>query len=350
MKYNEAIDMILDGGEAYRKVSSGFRYRFNGDDELFESANNCCWEDGTEDCYFTKADFTATDWIVEKDGVVYEEYQSQDDRMSLTEKHRKSLMELIGSLEAGEIKPEDLGLKNKYRLIMILDRLQNQDEPAELEESGKSWEEIKMHIMTTEEIRESLESQFPPKHIIADEVNEEWLEKKVRCIIRRDQKHNHGGFINPEFIMCGLRNCPFCLPKEQPTEEEINSRVADYNKRVERAFEKAGYVNAGEPHEKCSICGESEKLRSSKYTIAGIIYCEDCNKNNPELNAQYPEPLTVEDMEWLLEKYIEERDSLREAVSNLESNETIRKKETLVRLNLHYLMREIKYLVSLQGK
>lgn len=55
--------------------------------------------------------------------------------------------------------------------------------------------------------------------IIADEVNEDWIEKKVRCIIRRDQKRNHGGLINPEFIMCGLKDCPFCLSQERPKEE-----------------------------------------------------------------------------------------------------------------------------------
>ena len=64
MKYNEAIDMILDGGVA-RKLRDASKIRFS--DSILVNAK-------TGDpfvCY--DFDITSTEWIVEKDGVVYEQ-------------------------------------------------------------------------------------------------------------------------------------------------------------------------------------------------------------------------------------------------------------------------------------
>ena len=60
------------------------------------------------------------------------------------------------------------------------------------------------------------------------------------------------------------------------------------------------------------------------------------------------EKLTVEDIEWLISNYV---DSLKLYHDALETGfAPIMEKETLMRLNKNYLMREIKYLISLQEK
>ncbi len=73
MKYNEAIDMILDGGEAYDELYPNEKVKFDKNtdilimiDEEGEIHDHFCYD---------KKDFTEKNWIVEKDGVVYEKYQ-----------------------------------------------------------------------------------------------------------------------------------------------------------------------------------------------------------------------------------------------------------------------------------
>ena len=76
MKYREAIDMILDGGETYRKSRPEYKQKFmwwsNLCGHYLSKLSGALWSYGF---IIDKEDFTATDWIVEKDGVVYEEYQ-----------------------------------------------------------------------------------------------------------------------------------------------------------------------------------------------------------------------------------------------------------------------------------
>lgn len=76
MKYHEAIDMILDGGEAYRKSIRAYRYKFDDDGFFEQSINGVPFQSNS---LFEKYDFTESDWIVEKDGVVYEEYAKTSD-------------------------------------------------------------------------------------------------------------------------------------------------------------------------------------------------------------------------------------------------------------------------------
>lgn len=175
MKYYEAIDMILDGGEAYMKSRSPrLQLRFRFDDGFLMCTDNESsgeWVQATLNDYMVKKE----DWVVEKDGVVYEE------------------------------KPNGT--------VFIKSRIHEKDEPAELEEGGEPWEEIKMpgqELKGNEPI--NLEQ---PRNM---QIDEAWLEKKVRCILRRDQRKNHGGWGKPESIKCGLNDCEFCFPQEQPKE------------------------------------------------------------------------------------------------------------------------------------
>jgi hypothetical protein len=150
MKYNEAIDMIFDGGEAYNDIDESIVYYFHkrGGNLIFSEIDKKQLRRAKDYGYGMEAILTRkkidANWIVEKDGVVYEEYP-------------------IGKMHIIEQKvPIDMIRK----MLFIKDRTYNQDEPAELEEGGKPWEQIKMPI-------------------IADEVDEDWLEKKILCFMKR---------------------------------------------------------------------------------------------------------------------------------------------------------------------
>jgi len=198
MKYNEAIDMILDGGEAYRAGEPGYRYKFESIDGtifLLMSDNGGGFDEHSLNIRLTEYDFDKDDWIVEKDGVVYEEYPGRvisgemivcgwkhnipDDfvkvtlyappvelrKIPMTESGYKKLDAL---LESGNLLIDERGtpLERVLGVKILISRTHDQDEPAELEEGGEPWEEIKMPI-------------------IADEVNEDWLEKKMLCFAKR---------------------------------------------------------------------------------------------------------------------------------------------------------------------
>lgn len=158
MKYNEAIDMILDGGEAYRKGDPIFRFSFQkSGDFMLRSINNK--ERSTVIC-FERKDIIENDWIVEKDGVVYEEYP-------------------IGKMRFIE---QRVPLDTIKKYLFIKDRTGTQDEPAELEE---------------------------PKQVCIDE---DWLEKKMLCFMRRHF------LLQPNALqfckICRDKDCPFCYKKE----------------------------------------------------------------------------------------------------------------------------------------
>jgi len=67
MKFREAIKMILDGGELWREKTPQHKYIFkkqkNGNKYLYSLSG-----------WYASDDEFAIDWIVEKDGIIYEDY------------------------------------------------------------------------------------------------------------------------------------------------------------------------------------------------------------------------------------------------------------------------------------
>lgn len=177
MKYSEAVDMILYGGRCRVVSPKSPWFVFS------EGGHLVSYHDGFA-LSITKEEFKG-DWIVEKDGVVYEEYP-------------------IGKMRIIEQRVP-IDIIKKY--FFIKDRTGTQDEPAELEEGGEPWEGIKMPI-------------------IADEVNEDWLEKKMSCFLGRHIRTNPIDNLAMHYCEqedCGISKCPFCFPEEKPTDELANS-------------------------------------------------------------------------------------------------------------------------------
>lgn len=331
MKYNEAIDMILDGGEVYRNSVPEYKYFFDQSDSfLYQSVDGL---EGNPICRFDKGDFKGNDWIVEKDGVVYEEYctfcpdckeamgnskmwpqywicdnndcaknnfnpdldakmnkyflftkdrpHNQDEpaeavvyeRYECRNKKMKINRRVLIGLD--DIKAIYTKVQKKCDLyhadqaaskimadilsewivcqpdapVFIKDRIQEQDEPAELEEGGKPWEEIKMPI-------------------IADEVNEDWLEKKMSCFLGRNFEcgSNYVAYFKLQDKCGGNKKCPFCFPQEQPKEDLIKKTIRDM-KPIHTAKE------ASENTVK-AIMEEANKVLEQpreKVTVEGII-------------------------------------------------------------------------------
>lgn len=326
MKYNDAIDMILDGGKAYTRQTPVYKYMFNKYGLLCQSLDD---DNYVAKCAFDKEDFTDNDWIVEKDGVVYEEYPGmvisremivdawkrnipdgfvkvtlysppvELRKIPMTESGYKKLDAL---LESGDLLIDERGTPlERVREVKILkSRTNKQDEPAELEEGGEHW-------MSTEEIREALEAQFPPKPIIADEVNENWLEKKMLCFMNKHLYIHSGMNLEIKQGQCSNRACPFCFPQEQHNPDHIVDAqfLEDHvGKMPENGH--SGVVREKVAVETCSVCGESEKLKKCRYKIAGIVFCEDCKRNSPEIDSQMSEPhkkITVDEMMKLIQDY-----------------------------------------------
>lgn len=256
MKYNEAIDMILDGGMAKcrRWINPHYFIKFSDSGHLAKTCS--CSQCGDVNFMFSKIDING-DWIVEKDGVIYAEYPGRailremivggwkrniPDRfikvtlyappvelfkIPMTQSGYKKLDTL---LESGNLLIDERGtpLERVRGVKMLKSRTHEQDEPAELEEGGEPW-----GIMTTEEMREALESQFPPKPIIADKVNEDWLEKKMLCVIRREHfaRFNHTTTSFPT-AKCNYPKCPFCFPEPKP------DHIPDVSNMVDEPREK----------------------------------------------------------------------------------------------------------------
>lgn len=72
MKFHEAIDMILAGGETYTKEDKDCRIYFDKRTALLCSG----YDDSghAEAAHLFKEDLIGDNWIVEKEGIVYEEY------------------------------------------------------------------------------------------------------------------------------------------------------------------------------------------------------------------------------------------------------------------------------------
>lgn len=152
MKYNEAIDMILDGGEAYQRSRRDWVYSFylSSNGVKYLGQKNCANEDTAYrfDAQFDEMMIEGNDWIVEKDGVVYEEYQ------------------ICPNAETESI-------KNMF---------QNGFKHIEIKENGL--------------------------------LNEDWLEKKMLCFLGRHFTGNmHGGVLFQNRAKCTDKDCQFCFPE-----------------------------------------------------------------------------------------------------------------------------------------
>ena len=335
MKYNEAIGMILDGGRAtnsnekkwwiwfaqsYTKTSRPTRCGEAGDLMVGTDEQIC------NVFTFNKKHVREDNWIVEKDGVVYEEYHPFADK----KERFKTLSEDVSCPQCGgkmliRIAPHNTYscLSCSYKgLIYIKDRTGTEDEPAELEDNGQKWEKIKMPI-------------------IADKVNEDWLEKKMLCFMKRASiamsfsRIDDIYYLKPEDIIdsfnCETYECHMCCG------------IGDQDKICEICF-----PDASEKDKAQGTIVPADKV--ILYTcIHGTYPCEECYEKYKKENKHSRQPrekVTVEDILWLLDRYVDALSIYHNALSA--GDEPIVEKHTLMSLNKHYLMREIKYLVSLQ--
>lgn len=209
MKYNEAIDMILDGGLAHQKS-----WRENGRDAIGFDIDGWLKRIPAFIDKWHKEDFTATDWIVEKDGVVYEEYPL-----------RNKLNNIVSSIDKNKIYLPDL-------------------------------DEIHLPI-------------------IADEVNEEWLEKKMLCFMNKHIYLVAGYPIKLKDRKCSDYECPFCFP-----EEKLVTNDEDSTEAIKALSEglKARSIDKEET---------PEKVTAYEHIIAEIDYLRDCAYQRGACNMYY---------------------------------------------------------------
>jgi hypothetical protein len=215
MKYHEAIDMIMDGGVAYQSDKE-LVYSFifdSGIDCYFLQMSDFRWDQDWVEPIFTREDFTANDWIVEKDGVVYEEW-----------------------LPCYKRNKEDVEDINRQRSKIG-------EKPAAFIEGSKDWfktfsEDVSCPYCHSKDLIKAdlkdIHSDFytctkcqwqgifvQPHTIIADEVDEEWLEKKMVCFYER--RHlKEIMWRDPMPKECNNKECQFCFPPEEPKEERAD--------------------------------------------------------------------------------------------------------------------------------
>lgn len=185
MKYNEAIDMILDGGRARCKS-----FRDSTIFLLFGHSGTLIWSNGA---YFhlDKTNTTRTDWIVEKDGVVYEEYHP-----------------FVGKKDWFKTFSEDVSCPHCHSKDLIKVMIKD------IESALYTCTKCQWQGMFVE-----------PHQIIADEVNEDWLEKKVFCLIK---KHSREVWAPKQVLgTCCNAACPFCFPEDKPKEEPREKVTVD---------------------------------------------------------------------------------------------------------------------------
>lgn len=324
MKYNEAIDMILDGGEAYHELYPDERIKFDKDtdilimvDEKGEIHDHFC---------FDKNDFTKTGWIVEKDGVVYEEYPEpiKDllyaptinlyDRIGLGDcvlcgQFQKHLYRSVVDKRELFCKECVLGggatarvfnlIRNGDLVVYVKSRIHEQEEPAELEEASEPWEQIKMPI-------------------IADEVNEDWIEKKMLCFLRK-----RGLFPNNiKTSDCMNKDCPFCFPRQ-----EVEKNCQDSSEAIKK------FIKDMEP--------PITPKEASEKTVKNIMDVVNNHLEKPR------EKVTVEEMNFLIKRFC----SCVAYWENCGKNVELRRDRLKESLEIEKCIKQkLEYLVSLQEK
>lgn len=263
MKYNEAIDMILDGGEAYRKGKLEYKQTFIWCDNLcghyLHRLSGALWKYGF---IIDKEDFTATDWIVEKDGVVYEE---------------KPISCCICK--------EDVGREAHESTISLEGMVYNTMHSSCRSKAGKA--------LTG---GEPIAPPTPPKITI----DEDWLEKKMLCFILRMRLPGNPGVKESKYKAvpgtCRDTDCPFCFPEDKPERKVTASPYAPKN------FEQVFGIKPENPHPDtidfldCERCGMSMyKCNEMKLSLPpqAVYRCPNCDDKE---DITPPENVTVSDL------------------------------------------------------
>lgn len=283
MKFHEAIDMIWDGkksrGEASRKSSPDSRFTIRWDEAVHE--NVLCNSRGSfgENTFILDVDdLIETDWVVEKDGAVYEEYKyqcncpwpnyadeikctsvclkcnypreifpieleerqlrlkaldwlnNQDERTEIEDKHAhlvKKAMERTGVREAYSeiLKEEDkMPLDEKYKIdakdvfeAALHEAVLRIKRPEQDERA-----ELEEETEPSDDERDHIISLLSKRYGELEEfrrsiLDEDWLEKKMLCFMQRCEMP----VMVPLRVIdldseCANEDCPFCFPPAKP--------------------------------------------------------------------------------------------------------------------------------------
>lgn len=292
MKYNEAIDMILDGGEAYTASISYYKYFFK-DARLHSKFDG----DTSDRCEFITDYFTENDWIVEKDGVVYKEYVNEEERK-----------------EQGICA---ICLKTHKRFACAQNKLE------ELKEIGKR-------------LTAGHGIEFAPSSMFS--IDEDWLEAKMLCFMKRlgvatiykqDYEEDEIDDLSCNTIeniarQCSDDNCQFCFSSDH---------IPDAGNMVEN--------DRPEHKQKETILLADKAIL---YTCThGTYPCEECyEKYKKENHSEQPrEKVTIECIVDIVKYLCEEANAL------LYSDDVFH----LIKFRTPYedLVKKLEYLVSLQG-
>ncbi len=225
MKYNEAIDMILDGGEAYMKSKPQNKFYF--EDGWLDNSIGHQLRISDEYC-------KATDWIVEKDGVVYEECPA------------KALYDACKNVPWPD-EPPELEEENKKNKNIC-------------PECGCALENVLGFMLCRsnacydkrrkEEVQQASFEYNKFSSFGQNAIDEDWLEKKMLCFVRR-QFAGFATFTKVKDRGCDCTDCPFCFPEEKGL---LYARACSH-------VEGIGGI------EKCHVCTPIEEKPPEKVTV-----------------------------------------------------------------------------------
>lgn len=314
MKFHEAIDMILDGGEAYNDFDPSISYYFHkrGFNLIFSEIQKDVLLRNKDYDYGMEATLTAknikANWIVEKDGVVYDDPTLLGQLYSSS----KALHEAINKCGQDFVKTH--AEKQEKEIKMPLNEKYN----GEIHVSCPGCKDGLVDLRHT--------------------VDEDWLEKKMLCFYRKNT------FINPmnnthyspliRQDNCRNKDCPFCFPQEQPKSDYIPDPERKVCYACGAVMQKTNTVTLAVPPRRICVCPECDSEIS-------------CKENDYSEDAR--EKVTVEEIMKQVDAYYDALSHYHYVLGS-GNNMLITERETLLRLNKHYLEREIKHLVSLQGK
>ncbi len=275
------------------------------------------------------------DWIVEKDGVVYEEHHPFVDKKDLFKTYKENIicpwcggnqMIKLGDTPKHACVCVTCG---KMSTICIASRIHEQDLPAELEESSGQYEEIKMPLNEKYKIDANAvfetalhEAALRIKRLEQEaiEKDEDWLEKKMLCFVRRHAMPGNPGVIQSKYRKvlgkCYDADCPFCFPDAVKSAWQENAKF----------FTEINNIRQNKPCT-CTQVG-SER-----------ILCTHCVKRYIE---EPREKVTVEDMSFS----VSQLESIAYSIGQNKRNTTNLDRELLHRS----LTETLEYLVSLQEK
>lgn len=276
MKYNEAIDMILDGGEAYPKQFPNHKISFI--DWLLCSTP----PDGGEYVkyiIFSETYIRRTDWLVKKDGVVYHELPPvnvskcgspicRDIIRNCYECQRDNEMCPPHNYFRANNKCYDLSeCTCEYGVKFIKDRIHEQDEPAELEESNKLNKELYDACANV---------PWPENPVLFDgSVDEDWLEKKMLCfLLRYTIQDSRGGlYLSSQSRENKCQNpdwCSYCYPKDHISDA---SNMVEKEKKCNYDKKQSPYLTTMTPGQAlATVLNECFDQPREKVTVEDILY------------------------------------------------------------------------------